>query len=93
MRPESLTRQDIVSALAPVKPILAQCFDGTPGDGTVKISISASGRITGAAVTGTFAGLPVGDCIASAAHVAVFRATRRESTTIVFPYALRAPAE
>jgi hypothetical protein len=91
--PESLARGDILTGIGPIKALIDHCYEEQPGDGAVKFTINASGRVTAASVSGGFAGTPVAQCVVEAARSAIFHASRREATTVTLPFALRAPEE
>jgi predicted Zn finger-like uncharacterized protein len=87
--PETLDRGAIVAGMAKVKSRVSGCNDQyhVPGTVNVALTISGSGRISSAAVTGQFAGTPTGDCVARAVKTASFPRFRGANVSIVYPYA------
>ena len=53
------------------------------------MTISSAGRVATATVTGVYAGTRTAECIAAAARTGNFRGTRRDQTTLVYPFVLR----
>ena len=87
--PETPGRSDVVSAMQGVTPAVQACGNGEHGQATVALTVSGStGRVTGANVTGQFAGTPVGSCIARAVRGATFPHFTRPTFTVNYPFRL-----
>jgi len=85
--PEQPSRGDVQSALTRVSPAVTACGAGEHGMAPVAITIAGStGRVTNAVVSGSFAGTPVGSCIARAVRGATFPHFSRPSLTVNFPF-------
>lgn len=88
-----LTRADVVSAINAVRPQLSRCGRDPSLIGVVRLTVSSSGRVTAAQVSGVLAGTSAGECVADVARSAVFRPSRREQTVVSWPVALgRSPS-
>lgn len=74
-------------ALDAVRPTVSACGGGEHGNAVVSITIAGpTGRVSGATVSGSFAGTPVGTCIARAVRGATFPRFVRPTLTIQFPF-------
>jgi len=93
--PENPTRNDILVAMARVKPRVRDCFDHhqTPGTVVVKLVVTSSGRVASATASGELAGTPTAECVEGAVRGAVFRSFRRERVTITYPFVLKKDEE
>ena len=60
-----------------------------PGTVNVKITISPGGSVTGASVTGKFAGTPTGSCVESAVKSARFKKFDGAPVNVNYPFAFR----
>jgi len=69
---KSLTGDDFKKGMAPVESKAKGCYAGKQGTATVKLTISPDGKVSKVAVTGEFAGTPVGNCVAGAVRGAAF---------------------
>ena len=66
------------------------CGNGERGEATVALVVAGdSGRVTGANVSGVFAGTPIGSCIARAARAATFPRFTRPTFTLNYPFRIR----
>ena len=63
---KSLSGGDIKSGMSAVAGKAAGCYQGTQGTATVKLTVSPSGQVAKASVTGVFAGTPVAACVVAA---------------------------
>jgi predicted Zn finger-like uncharacterized protein len=87
--PETPGRADVVSAMQGVTPAVQACGNGEHGTATVALTVTGStGRVTGANVTGQFAGTPIGSCIARAVRGATFPHFSRPTFTVNYPFRL-----
>jgi hypothetical protein len=86
--PESPSRVDVALALGRLWPRLQACFEeeGAPTPVVLKLTVTSSGHVANAALSGDLAGTPVGDCLTEVARTASLRAFRREKVTITFPF-------
>lgn len=85
--PETPPRAAVQSALNAVQGAVSACGQGQHGMATVAITVSGStGRVTGANVTGQFAGTPVGSCVARAVRGATFPRFQRATMIINYPF-------
>ncbi|MGZ3443087.1 MAG: hypothetical protein ACXVDD_26380, partial [Polyangia bacterium] len=89
--PDQLDKGQIVGGMQKIKPRVGSCFDQfkVPGMANVAVTISGSGRVSSANVTGQFAGTPTGDCVAKAAKSASFPKFKGAPQSIVYPFILR----
>jgi predicted Zn finger-like uncharacterized protein len=89
--PDTLDKGQIVSGMSKVKGRVQGCFDQfkVPGTANVAITISNSGRVSAANVTGQFAGTPTGECVAKAVKTAGFSRFKGSPMSFVYPYLLR----
>jgi hypothetical protein len=72
-----------------VTPAVQACGNGEHGTATVALTVTGStGRVTGANVTGQFAGTPIGSCIARAVRGATFPHFSRPTFTVNYPFRL-----
>lgn len=88
--PDRLERSQIQAGMRKVKGRVKGCYDRfkVPGLAMVRVTISGSGKVSSARVSGLFAGTPTGSCVASAVKSARF-ARCKKSTTITYPFSLR----
>lgn len=84
--PATLTSQQVLAVMNGLAPRIRRCGDGTPGTVHVDVTISGSGRVTSALVTGQFAGTPIGSCAARTVRAARFPQFGQPSMTVRFPY-------
>jgi hypothetical protein len=86
--PETPSRDDVLAALDPVRPKVAQCAPGQHGVAEVDITVSDTGAVTHAVVAGDFAGTPEGSCIARAVRGATFRPFQKPRFRVIDPFSL-----
>ncbi len=67
-----LSGDDFKGGMAGVAAKAQACYKGTQGTVSVKLTISPSGKVARAAVTGAFAGKPEGNCVQNAVKGASF---------------------
>jgi hypothetical protein len=89
--PEQLDRSAIVGGMGKVKGRVNACYDQykVPGMANVSLTISKSGKVSNASVSGAFAGTPTGDCVERAVRSASFPPFKGAAQTIQYPYMLR----
>jgi predicted Zn finger-like uncharacterized protein len=82
-----LDREEIVKGMNAVMPRARECYNQykVPGVATVKITVSPAGRVSGASVTGRFAGTPSGTCVEAALKTARFPPSAGRSFDYVVP--------
>ncbi len=85
---DSPDRSTIQAVLAARLEAVTACANGAHGLADVDIVISGSGRITTATVNGSFAGTPVGSCIARAVRGATFPPFSQPRFEVTYPYHL-----
>jgi predicted Zn finger-like uncharacterized protein len=88
---DRLEPSDIQKGMRGVKGRVQACYDQykVPGMVQVSVTISPAGRVSGANVTGKFAGTPTGSCVAGAVRGAKFDRFRGGAITITYPFVLR----
>ncbi|MDQ3032602.1 MAG: hypothetical protein M3Y87_09315, partial [Myxococcota bacterium] len=87
--PETPPRPAVQSALSGVQGAVAACGGGQHGTAIVAITVTGStGRVSGANVTGQFAGTPIGSCVARAVRGARFPRFSRATMVINYPFRL-----
>jgi hypothetical protein len=69
---KSLSGADIKKGMSSVAAKAQACYAGTQGTAQVKLTVAPDGSVQKVAVTGVFAGTPVGACITSAVKGASF---------------------
>ncbi|MCS6797207.1 MAG: zinc-ribbon domain-containing protein [Myxococcota bacterium] len=87
--PEQPTREVVLNAMRAIQDQVAACGQGQAQRGTAMTNVTvsgATGRVTGAEVTGQFAGTPVGSCVARAVRGARFPRFRRDTFSFSFPF-------
>jgi hypothetical protein len=86
---------DIVAAMKGLQPRVQACANQWGQRGTVmaEISVAAGGKVSGAKVTGKFAGTPTGACVEAAALSAKFPPCQAMSFPWPFTLSPRGPAE
>ena len=84
-----LTKAALVAGLNAVRPRIHDCYveHGAPGTAMVNIIIGKGGAVTGATVTGKFAGTPTGACVERA--VATARFPRSDGFVTPYPFQLK----
>jgi hypothetical protein len=89
--PASLDTNMIRTALEPARKAARKCHEayGVNGTARFRITISASGDVIGLRQKGDFVDTPTGNCIERAVKVTKFPETRRNKTTIDYPFILR----
>lgn len=83
--PDRSTIQTILEGRADA---VSACAAGAHGLADVDVVIAGSGRVTTATVNGTFAGTPVGSCIARAVRAATFPPFAQPRFEVTYPYHL-----
>ncbi|MCA9581378.1 MAG: hypothetical protein KC416_06255 [Myxococcales bacterium] len=86
--PQVPDRAAVQSGLLAVRPAVIACADGKHGVANVRLSVSPSGRVRNATVTGPFSGSPEGSCIARAARTARFPEFTRDTLVVDYPFTL-----
>jgi hypothetical protein len=90
--PESLPdvpgRAEVVAALEPLRPAIAECSRGARGVAQLDITVSSSGAVSHAVVGGDFAGTAEGSCIARAARGAQFTPFKKPRFRVIYPFSL-----
>lgn len=69
---KSLSGADIKKGMSGVGPKAQACYAGTQGTAQVKLTVGNDGAVQKVAVTGVFAGTPVGACVEAAVKGAAF---------------------
>lgn len=69
---KSLSGADIKKGMGSVAAKAQACYAGTQGTAQVKLTVTPDGKVEKVAVTGVFAGTPVGACVTSAVKGASF---------------------
>jgi len=82
------SRDDLTRVLRGLADDVAACGNGEHGLATVRFVINGTGRVRSADVSGSFAGTPVGSCIARVARRARFPTFAASTFTVSFPYRL-----
>jgi predicted Zn finger-like uncharacterized protein len=84
-----LSRNALVAGFNSVRPKVANCYNQfkVPGTAMVNVVIAKSGKVTGATVTGKFAGTPTGTCVEAAVKTAAFPPSDGFSTP--YPFQLK----
>ena len=86
--PEAPAREQVVSALEQVRPALLACVGDRHGLASVRLTVSPTGRVRHAVVTGDFDGTPEGSCIARTVRSAQFPPFTQESFSVRYPFQL-----
>lgn len=87
-----LTRADVLNGMEALREAIDRCPREPARIGVVKMTVAASGRVTGVQLAGGLAGTSAGECVASVARGAVFRPNPREQTVISWPLAIGRPS-
>jgi len=88
--PATPSRADISAGMNGVAGAVRACGGGQSGTAMIRVTISNSGRVTNAAVTGPpFAGTPAGSCMARAVRGASFPRFTNPSLTVSYPFTIR----
>ncbi len=84
-----LAKAAVVAGMNGVKPKVSACYAQfkVPGLAMVNVVIAKSGKVSGATVTGKFAGTPTGTCVENAIKTASFPPSEGLSTP--YPFTLR----
>ncbi|HSK02486.1 MAG TPA: hypothetical protein VK932_14635, partial [Kofleriaceae bacterium] len=69
---KSLSGDDIKKGMNGVAAKVLACYDGQQGTASVKLTVAPTGQIQRVAVSGVFAGTPVGACVEAAVQGATF---------------------
>jgi hypothetical protein len=86
--PDIPSRDNVVAALTPLRPAVAQCAHGQRGVAQLDITVANTGTVTHAVVGGDFAGTSEGSCIARAARSAVFAPFKKPRFRVIYPFSL-----
>ena len=88
---DSLTSNDIASAMAGIRPQVFACFQTfkVPGRAEFDYTISSNGTVQAARLNGVFAGTPTGKCLLEAARNARFPHFRTSRQQFSYPFFLR----
>jgi hypothetical protein len=86
--PDTPSRDNVLSALAPIRATVSECARGQHGLAQLDITVSSAGFVTYAVVGGDFAGTPEGSCIARAARSAQFVAFKKPRFRVIYPFSL-----
>lgn len=85
---ETLDRNEVAEGLDKMKDSVRACVGGKHGIAKVEVTISGSGRVRKAVVTGVFAGTPEGSCIARTVRAARFPKFSGDPVTVEYPFVL-----
>ncbi len=85
----ALEKGDIVKAMMGLSGRIKGCYEQykVPGMAMVKINVGRGGKVSGAAVSGKFAGTPTGNCVETAVKSAKFPPV--DATNFDYPFSLR----
>ena len=86
--PDKPSRDDVLSALAPIRPAVAACAHGQRGIAQLDITVADTGAVTHAVVGGDFAGTSEGSCIARTVRSAQFAPFKQPRFRVIYPFAL-----
>lgn len=89
--PERLNRSAITGTLAPLNGAVRACAQGQTGTAPVNITIGNDGNVRNAALSGQFAGTPVGECITGVVRRAHFPQFRNPTQTVMYPFVILPP--
>ena len=84
--PEKLTRDQVHRGLDSVRAKVLACAHGTYGKILANVTISAPGRVSNAAIEGTFTGTNAASCMAEKVAGATFPAFSGPDISVRFPY-------
>ena len=87
-QPTHPSRSDVTRVLGRLSGPIAACGGGEHGTVTVRMTISGSGRVRSADVSGSFAGTPVGTCVARVVRRARFPAFSSDTFSVTYPFRL-----
>ena len=85
---KSLSGADIKKGMSSVASKAQACYAGQQGTAQVKLTVAPDGTVQKVAVTGVFAGTPVGACVASAVKSATFPAWEGGPQSFGYSYLL-----
>jgi hypothetical protein len=86
--PDIPTRENVLAALAPIRPAVAECARGQHGTAQLDITVASTGFVTQAIVGGDFSGTPAGSCIARVARTAQFVPFKKPRFRVIYPFSL-----
>ena len=86
--PDIPSRDDVISALEPLRRAIGECVHGKRGVAQLDITVSSSGSVSHAVVGGDFAGTPEGSCIARATRTAQFTPFQKPRFRVIYPFSL-----
>lgn len=85
--PETPSRSQIVAAMNGVEAAVRACGTGEHGDVTTEVGVAGrTGTVTSVTVTGSFAGTPIGSCVARAVRAATFPRFRQANMRLRYPF-------
>lgn len=89
--PERLTPIDIQESLKPATDSAQECYAiyGVSGEARFRITIDQHGQVVKLEQLGDFVDTPTGTCIEDVVKKAVFPRSRKEATTVNYPFVLR----
>jgi len=84
---KTIERSDMVQAMMAIRPKIKSCYSQykVPGTAIVKVHVARGGKVTGADVSGKFAGTPTGNCVENAVKTARFPPVEAASIDYPFP--------
>jgi hypothetical protein len=88
--PEKLTQSDIKKGMGPVQKKAMECYEkyNVAGTANVKLTVEPSGKISSAALAGSYDNTPTGTCILDAVKKASFPKTK-SPLSFSYPFMLR----
>ncbi|MDB4977730.1 MAG: glycine-rich protein [Myxococcaceae bacterium] len=87
--PATPSREDVISAMKGIAPDVTACGKGESGVAMVKVGVAGpTGKVSGADVSGQFAGSPVGSCIAKEVRKAKFPKFTQPTFSFSYPFKL-----
>ena len=86
--PDTPSRDDVLSALAPIRAAVAACAHGQRGVAQLDITVANTGAVTHAIVGGDFSGTAEGSCIARTARSAQFVPFKKPRFRVIYPFSL-----
>jgi hypothetical protein len=86
--PDIPSREDVISALEPLRGAIGDCVQGRRGVAQLDITVASTGSVSHAVVGGDFAGTPEGSCIARATRTAQFTPFKKPRFRVIYPFGL-----
>jgi hypothetical protein len=85
--PATPSRDDVLSAMKGIAPDVASCGKGESGVAMAKVGVTgASGKVSSVDVSGSFAGSPVGSCVAKEVRKAKFPKFSQSTFSFSYPF-------